>query len=115
MFPIPHGLACARLLAPVAAANVKALRARDGASTALGKYDEAARLLTGDPGSRAEDGAAWLLALVEELAVPRLGPYGLHVEDVMSVVAQAKRASSMQGNPVGLTEEELGEVLRAAV
>ena len=28
MFPVPHGVACARLLAPVAEANVRALRAR---------------------------------------------------------------------------------------
>lgn len=115
MHPIPHGVACARLLAPVAEANVRALRARDGSSTALEKYDEAARLMTGDPSARAEDGAAWLRALVEELRVPRLGAYGLRAEGLSPVVAQAMRASSMQGNPVVLTEEELSDVLRAAV
>jgi len=31
------------------------------------------------------------------------------------VVEQAKRASSMQGNPVALDEEELAEVLGAAL
>ena len=28
MFPIPHGVACARLLAPIVEANVRALKAR---------------------------------------------------------------------------------------
>ena len=115
MFPIPHGVACARLLAPVAEANVRALRARDGASKALAKYDEVARLLTGRADARAEDGAAWLQRLVEELGVPRLGGYGLDATDIGRVVEQARRASSMQGNPVVLTEQELADVLRAAM
>jgi alcohol dehydrogenase class IV len=115
MFPIPHGVACARLLAPVAEANVRALRARAVGSPALVKYDEAARLVTGRHDARAEDGVAWLLALVEELEVPRLGAYELRAEGVPAVVAQAKRASSMQGNPIALTEEELGDALRASM
>jgi hypothetical protein len=35
--------------------------------------------------------------------------------DVPDLVALAKRASSMQGNPVTLTDEELAEALRAAL
>jgi alcohol dehydrogenase class IV len=35
--------------------------------------------------------------------------------DVPSIVAQAKRASSMQGNPVELTDEELVDALQAAL
>ena len=64
---------------------------------------------------RAEDGVAWLAALVEELGVPGLGAYGVREADVGTVVEQAKRASSMQGNPVVLTEEELAEALSAAL
>ena len=72
-------------------------------------------MLTGRADALAEDGAAWLRALVDELEVPRLGEYGLGVAHVADVVAQAKRASSMQGNPVALTDEELGGALRAAL
>jgi alcohol dehydrogenase class IV len=114
MFPIPHGVACARLLAPVAEANVRALRERLPASRALARYEEVARMLTGRADALPEDGAVWLRALVDELEVPRLGEFGLAVGQVADVVAQAKRASSMQGNPVALTDEELGEALRAA-
>jgi alcohol dehydrogenase class IV len=113
MFPVPHGVACARLLAPVADANVRALRARVPEARALARYEEAARLLTGRTDARAEDGVAWLAALVEELGVPRLGAYGVRAADVGAVAEQARRASSMQGNPVVLTEDELAETLSA--
>jgi alcohol dehydrogenase class IV len=70
MFPVPHGVACARLLAPVVAVNVRALRRRDPDSPALARYDEAARVLTGRPDARAEDAAPWLAELAADLGVP---------------------------------------------
>jgi alcohol dehydrogenase class IV len=115
MFPIPHGETCARLLAPVAEANVRALRARAPGSPALTRYDEAARILTGSSTARAEDAVVWLRELVDELHVPRLGAYGVTEKDVARVVEPARRASSMQGNPIALTDDELGEILRAAL
>jgi alcohol dehydrogenase class IV len=115
MFPVPHGVACARLLAPVAEANVRALRTRAPQSPALARYEELARLLTGSGDARAEDGVVWLEALVEELKVPRLGAFGVHAEHVPSVAEQAKRASSMQGNPVALNDEELAAALGSAL
>jgi len=115
MFPIPHGVACARLLPSVAEMNVRALRARAPSSSALDRYDEVARIVTGNHAARAEDAAAWLEALVEELAVPRLTTYGVTSEDIARVVAAARQASSMQGNPIVLTDDELAEALRVAI
>jgi len=115
MFPIPHGVACARLLPSVAEINVRALRARAPSSSALDRYDEVARIVTGNHAARAEDAAAWLAALVEELAVPRLTTYGVTSEDIARVVAAARQASSMQGNPIVLTDDELAEALRVAI
>lgn len=115
MFPVPHGVACARLLPPVVAANVRALRARAPGSTALARYDEAARLLTRSSGATADDLVAWLAALGEELRVPPLSRYGVTPGDVDDVVAKARRASSMQGNPVVLEDAELAEVLASAL
>ncbi len=115
MFPIPHGVACARLLPSVAEMNVRALRARAPSSSALDRYDEVARIVTGNHAARAEDAAAWLEALVEELAVPRLTTYGVTSEDIARVVAAARQASSMQGNPIVLTDDELTEALRSAI
>jgi alcohol dehydrogenase class IV len=115
MFPVPHGVACARLLPPVVDVNVRALRARAPDSAALARYDEAARILTGRARARAEDAAAWLRELVDDLAVPALSTYGLAEADVARVAEQARRASSMQGNPIALTDGELAEVLRGAL
>jgi alcohol dehydrogenase class IV len=115
MFPVPHGAACARLLPSVVDVNVRALRARAPESPALTRYDEVARTLTGKAGARAEDGAVWLRALVHDLEIPKLAAYGVKTADIGRVTEKARKASSMRGNPIELTDDELEEVLSSAV
>jgi len=115
MFPVPHGMACARLLPLIAEINVRALRARMPNAVALARYDEVARIVTGDASARAEDAAVWLRELVAALSVPGLASYGVKGGDIPRVVAAACQASSMQGNPIVLTDAELCEALRAAI
>ena len=115
MFPVPHGAVCAALLPLVMRANLAALAAREPQSIALAKFDEVARLLTGDPEARGEDGARWIEALVSSMAVPKLGRYGLGEADFEVLVGKAAKASSMKGNPIPLTEGELRGILAAAV
>ena len=115
LFPMPHGTACARLLPSVTATNVRALRARAPSSPALERYDEVARLVTGDAAATAESLADWLGDLVEELRVPKLSAYGARDDDIAGVVAAARQSSSMQGNPIVLTDGELAEALRVAI
>jgi alcohol dehydrogenase class IV len=115
MFPIPHGTTCARLLPIITEINVRALRARAPSSPALARYDEVARVVTGNHAARAEDAADWLRTLVVELDVPSLSAYGVRREDVPRVVAAARHASSMQGNPIVLTDDELAEALTASL
>jgi alcohol dehydrogenase class IV len=108
-------VACARLLPLIVAANIRALNERARESPALGRYNQVAQILTGEPYARAEDAIAWLRSLDEELGVPKLGTYGVSESDIARIVPQARRASSMQGNPIVLTDDELGDVLRAAI
>lgn len=115
MYAAPHGAICARLLGPVMAANISALRQRAPQSPALARYAEAARILTGAPSATPDDGAAWAAALADELSIPRLAAYGIGPNDFPAIVARASRASSMQGNPVVLTDEELTAILHAAL
>lgn len=115
MFDAPHGAVCARLLPPIMAANVHALRERDPASPALARYREVAVILTGDTTAEATDGVAWMQALGDELAVPGLAEYGVSPGDLPAIVAKAMPSSSMQGNPIALTAAELTAVLTHAL
>jgi alcohol dehydrogenase class IV len=80
----------------------------------LPRYDEAAQLLTGERTARAEDGAAWIQGLAAELGIPSLGRYGLTREMLPDAAAKSARASSMKGNPVSLTQEEMVAILEQA-
>ena len=111
---VPHGAACAALLAPVVEANVRALRSAQPASPALSRYAEASRLLTGDAGAAIEDGIAWIRQTVTQLRIPRLHEFGLRPGDFGDIAASAMKASSTQGNPVVLTESDLSAILAEA-
>lgn len=115
MFAIPHGNACASLLPSVTRINVRALRAREPTSPAIARYDEVARIVTGTGDARAEDAVAWLAQLVRELRVPGLADYEVRERDFPDLAAAARQASSMKGNPITLTDDELAEALRASM
>lgn len=115
MFPLAHGVVCARLLPFVMAANVQALQARAPDSPALARYDQIAQIVTGQSTARAADGVTWVQQLGSELNLPSLSTSGITAADIPTVVAQARRASSMQGNPVALTEAELTDILQHAI
>jgi alcohol dehydrogenase class IV len=111
MISAPHGVICARLLPYVMEANVRALQGRAAGSAALGRYDEVAEILTGRPDAKAADGVARVQELCSALKVRGLREFGLRKEDFPAAVAKAKKSSSMKGNPIALTDDELGETL----
>ena len=115
MFDAPHGAVCAALLPHVLAINVAALRARDPEGSALPRFADVARLLTGRATASAEDGIAFVTELVGALEVPGLAHYGMTAADVPGLCAKARAASSMKGNPVPLTDAELAEIATAAL
>lgn len=111
MTSAPHGVICARLLPHVMHANIKALRQRAADSTALARYDDIAAILTGNAEASATDGLAWVQDLCAALKVPGLAEYGLQERDFTEVVAKAQKSSSMKGNPIALTDDDLAEIL----
>jgi alcohol dehydrogenase class IV len=115
MLGAPHGALCARLLPEVIAANLRALRARAADSPALARYAEVARILTGRAEATPEDGVTWARDLCQALAVPGLSAHGLSSADIATVVPRARRASSMRGNPIELTDDELSAILEDAL
>ena len=115
MYHAAHGALCAGLLPFVMATNIKALQSRASDSPALDRYDEIARLITGLPAARAADGIAWVRNLYQQLEVKPLAAHGIEVKDFTDIVAKASKSSSMRGNPIELTEEELLEILHKAL
>jgi alcohol dehydrogenase class IV len=110
----PHGAICARLLPFVMVANIRAVDER-GDSAIIERYHEIARILTGYPEADAWSGVSWVRGLCTEMKIPPLRESGLTITDCSRLVPLAQRASSMQGNPVTLSEEELGGILEAAL
>lgn len=114
-FESPHGAVCARLLPLVMEANVAALRERAPNSPILQRFEQVARVLTGRPDARIEDGVQMIQELSLALAVPGLGQYGMGSAHVTEIVAKAAAASSMKGNPIALTTAELTRILEQAL
>jgi alcohol dehydrogenase class IV len=112
---VPHGVACAALLAPVMEANVQALRSGQPGHPALDRYTQAAQLLTGKSTASIEDGVAWIRETITLLAIPRLAEFGIQPEHADEVAAKAIRSSSMQGNPVALSHGDLRAILLQAI
>jgi len=111
VFPAPHGAICAALLAPVIRTNIEALQQRLPQSESLERYREVARLLTGKSGAKATEGVNWVRELCSDLKIPRLAAYGITRADVSTICEKAAAASSMKGNPIVLTSEELQSTL----
>jgi alcohol dehydrogenase class IV len=114
-FPAPHGAICAAILPYGMEMNLRALRARDRQSIALGRYQDVGRMLTGRGDATADDGIAWTREICQEFGIPPLAAYDVRNEDVPSLVAEAAKASSMKGNPLVLTPQEFGEILTRAI
>ncbi len=112
MISAPHGVICARLLPYVMEANVQALQKRAANSPALARYDEIAQLLTGAVTAQATDGVAWAQKICESLKIPSLAEFGLKEQDFPTVVEKSRKSSSMKGNPITLTDDELMEILK---
>ncbi len=115
MFPAPHGAVCAVLLPYVMAANTQALIERTPGAQALERFGEIAQMLTGNKDASLADGIRWVRNLCDRLAIAPLSRYGVTAEQIPILVEKASRASSSKGNPISLTEQELGSILEHAI
>ena len=91
-----------------------AARPRARTATRCARYDTIARLLTGQPHATADDAVWWLTEICARLEIPPLRAYGVEDEHIPDLVAKAAKASSMKGNPIELTAEELTEIVSRA-
>ena len=113
MMNAPHGALCAALLPAVVRVNVRALREREPHHPALARYADAGELVTGTHGVAAL--VAWLEETNELVGIPGLGALGLDADRVDEAADKGRVASSMKGNPLDLSDDELREVLTASL
>ncbi|NOZ01633.1 MAG: iron-containing alcohol dehydrogenase [Deltaproteobacteria bacterium] len=111
MHRAPHGALCARLLPAVMASNLKALRDRGLESSVLDRYEQVSHILTGSPCGDADEGVAFVTDLVEQLAIPSLGIYGVSESEFSDIAQLAALSTSMQGNPLPLAPDEITGIL----
>ncbi len=111
MLHAAHGEVCAAVLAATTETNVAAMRERDSDNPALDRYLEASRLLTGDSEAHLDDGLAWIRETVDMLGVRSLGQLGLTEALLDEATKGGLAASSMKGNPIVLTYDEVYAIL----
>jgi alcohol dehydrogenase class IV len=113
MLHAPHGAICAKLLPLVMDANIKAMKLENHAG--LIRYEEAARILTGNQTATVDDGVKWVSDLVSELKIPPLSSHGMTQAHIPEAVMKTLNASSYKGNPIPLGEQTLSEILANAL
>ncbi|MEZ4630213.1 MAG: iron-containing alcohol dehydrogenase [Deinococcales bacterium] len=111
MLDAPHGDICARLLPIVTEANISVLK--DEAT--LERYRLIAECLTAKASATLTDLVDWLHTLNERLGIRGLASFGLEATMLDEIVTKSMQASSMKGNPVALTENQLRAILIAAL
>ena len=113
MLHAPHGAICAKLLPLVMEANIKAMQAENHAG--LARYEEVARILTGNSSATVNDGLKWVTDVVREMDIPSLSAHGMTETHISEAVQKTLNASSYKGNPIVLKAGVLQEILEKAL
>jgi len=114
-YSAPHGAICACLLPSVLKVNILALQKRKPTSLTLPRYDRIAQILTGDSESTALDLVEFVEKLNCELNILPLSHWGIRMEEFPEIVVKSAGSSSMKGNPIDLTPDELYSILELAL
>ena len=112
---VPHGAICARLLPLVMEKNIKALESGRGDPAWLKRYEDIARALTGKSDAQAMLGVEFVYMMREKLNIDPLSKYGMTIKHIPDLVEKSSKASSMKGNAVSLSMEEMETILLEAL
>jgi len=117
-FKAPHGIVCARLLAPITQANIESLEQNntEHAKHTLHKYQKVSQLFNPDLTQNAL--LPGLLKTLNDYAkqyTPQgLSEYGLNINNVQTVIKNC-RSGSMLGNSVVLTDGQLNDAIKKSL
>jgi alcohol dehydrogenase len=115
-FPIPHGVVCGTLLAPSMKITIQKLREdRPRYKKAIEKFATIGALFgersSIDSDQRCDVLVEKLYGLTEKLELPDLSDYGVMRSDVERITAN----SGNKNNPIALSKEDIGRVLRERI
>ncbi len=111
MYSKPHGQICAALLTGALEKNINAIAKRQGENHCSQKYRELAVILTGRADAKESDVILWSREICNDLKIPSLSALGISRSEFDEICEKAAVSSSMKGNPILLTSEELNEIL----
>jgi alcohol dehydrogenase len=98
--------------------NISAMQQRDPRNVSLQKYADVGRLFAGDPSldnTEAYDAlVAALWEWTQRMGIPGLAQFGIDEAAIPAIVADS-RGSSMQTNPIVLTDEEIADLVRERI
>ena len=80
---------------------------RDISQNIINKYNEAASLVLNNPKAKSDDLCIWIRDILSQMCLPTLHELGFRKSDMIAIIKQAQKSSSMKSNPVELTETEL--------
>ena len=116
MFPgAPHGAICAALLPFSLEVNHRAIKERLPDHTCLQRLDELAVMVNGKPHASFEDMLNRMYETIAKWNIPGLGTYGFTNEHLPELIQKSKNASSMKGNAIELTDNEIQTIIQKAV
>ena len=117
-FPIPHGIACGTVLAEATRININAMKNREPDNIGLKRYAQIGRLLTQKNDLNDSDAQEKLVELLSDwsrkMALVPLSAYGVSENDIPRLVANIS-PSSMQTNPIILTQTEKEQLVRSGL
>jgi alcohol dehydrogenase class IV len=111
MFHAPHGAICAALLPSVMLVNVEALLNRGDDYRKLSRFEDIARWVTGIENASIEEGVEWVTSLCKSMEIPRLSEFGIKKAHFPAFIKKSIKSSSMKGNPIQLTGQEIAKIL----
>jgi alcohol dehydrogenase class IV len=111
-FNASHGAVCAALLSASLTVNISALTQRGKEHPAINKLKVIAQILTQKNDAEPKDLIEWIRNTCEWMKIRRLKDLGIEKENFSDLIEKAQNASSMKGNPIKLTDNELYEILQ---
>jgi alcohol dehydrogenase len=105
--PIGHGVGCGMLVTEATRLNIDLLEAREPNNPALAKYTAIGTLFRGGL-------VHTLQTWAQQLHLPRLADFGVTEADIPKLVAHS-RGSSMQTNPIALSDADIAHLIRVCL